>query len=148
MRTCGICGRRFKNERGLMVHLARTHDIHGIRGRLSIKAVHEFFPLLDGRRWTDAQRFLNKVKGVEDEWIQGYSHALEGMLLALKEPHSSLQPYILEAKEYSSQELQELKKDFVTLSYKPLNTEFDEGYFQAWLDFISHKRSKAASQHI
>ena len=145
MRACGICSRIFKNERGLIVHLARTHDIHGIRGRLSIKAVHEFFPLLEERKWTYAQRFLNKLEGVEDEWIQGYSHVLEGMLLALKEPHSSLQPHILEAKEYGGQELQGLKEDFVTLSAKPLNTEFDEGYFQAWLDFISHKRSKTAN---
>jgi hypothetical protein len=128
-----------------MVHLARTHDIHGIRGRLSTKAVHEFFPLLEKRRWTDAQRFLNKMEDVEDEWIQGYSHALEGMLLALKDAHSSPQPHILEAKEYSNKELQDLKNDFITLSHRPLNTEFDEGYFQGWLNFISHKRNKAPS---
>jgi hypothetical protein len=145
MRTCGICGQKFKNERGLMVHLARTHDIHGIRGRLSIKAAHEFFPLLEERRWRNAQRFLGIVGGTEDEWIRGYSQALEGLLLALKEPHSSLQPYVIETKEYSSQELRELSEDFASLASKPLNTEFDEGYFQAWLDFINHKRSRAAT---
>ncbi len=142
MRTCGLCGRRFKNERGLMVHLARAHDIHGPRGRLSIKAVHKFFPLLVERRWSDAQRFLNKVEGTEDEWIEGYAQALGGMLLALKEAHLSPQPYILQVKGYSSNKLQNLKEGFATISDKPLNTEFDDGYFQAWLDYISHRQSK------
>ena len=142
MRTCGLCGRKFKNERGLRVHLARTHDIHGARGRLSIKAVHRFFPLLAERRWAHAQRFLNKVEGAEDEWIGGYAQALGGMLLALKESQSSPQPYILQLKGHSSQELQKLKEGFATLSNKPLNTEFDEGYIQAWLDYISRQQSK------
>jgi hypothetical protein len=142
MRTCGLCGRKFKNERGLMVHLARTHDIHGVRGRLSIKAVHRFFPLLAERRWTIAQRFLNKVEREEDEWIDGYTQALSGMLLTLKESQSSPQPYVLQVKAYNSQELQKIKEDFATFSNKPLNTEFDEGYFQAWLDYISHQQSK------
>ena len=142
MRTCGLCGRRFKNERGLMVHLARTHDIHGVRGWLSIKAIHRFFPLLAERRWTDAQRFLNRVERGEDEWIGGYAQALSGMLLALKESQSSLQLYILQVKTHSSQELQQLKEGFAALLNKPLNTEFDEGYFQAWLDFVSHRQGK------
>ena len=142
MRTCGLCGRRFNNERGLMVHLARTHDIHGARGRLSIKAVHRFFPLLAERKWTYAQKFLNKVKEKEDEWTEGYTQALGGMLLALKEAHSSPQPYILQVKAHGSQELQNLKEGFATLSNKPLNTEFDKGYLQAWLDYISHQQSK------
>ena len=147
MRNCGLCGRRFKNERGLMVHLARTHDIHGARGRLSIKAVHRFFPLLAERRWTDAQRFLSKVEGAEDDWIEGYAQALSGMLLALKESQSSPQPHILQVKGYSSQELQKLKEGFAPLSNKPLNAEFDKGYFQAWLDYISHQQSKVKREH-
>jgi hypothetical protein len=141
MRTCGLCGRRFKNERGLRVHLARTHDIHGPRGRLSIKAVHRFFPLLAERKWTYAQRFLNKIEGAEDEWIEGYTQALGGMLLALKEFQSSPQPYILQLEGHSGQELQKLKEGFAALSDKPLNADFDEGYIQAWLDYVSHQQN-------
>ena len=147
MRACGLCGRKFKNERGLMVHLARTHDIHGARGRLSINAVYRFFPLLEERRWTDAQKFLNKVEGAEDEWIGGYVQALNGMLIALKESHSSPQPYILQMKRYSSQELQNLKESFATLSNKPVNTTFDKGYIQAWLDYASQHQTKAESSN-
>lgn len=145
MRACGLCGRKFKNERGLMVHLARTHDIHGPRGRLSLKAVYHFFPSLEERRWSYAQKFLNKVEGAEDEWIEGYVQALNGMLIALKESHSSPEPYILQMKRYSSQKLQNLKEDFATLSNKPVNTTFDKGYIQAWIDYVSQQQSKAKS---
>ena len=145
MRACGLCGRKFKNERGLMVHLARTHDIHGARGRLSLKAVYRFFPSLEERRWSYAQKFLNKVEGAEDEWIEGYVQALNGMLVALKESHSSPEPYILQMKRYSGQKLQNLKKDFATLSNKPVNTTFDKGYIQAWIDYVSQQQSKAKS---
>ncbi len=141
MRTCGLCGRKLKNERGLMVHLARIHDIHGARGRLSIKTGHKFLPLLEERRWTDAQRFLDKVEEAEDEWIEGYAQALNGMIIALKDSHSPPQPYILQVEGYGSQELKELKEDFATISNTPLNTEFDKGYFQAWLDYISHQKA-------
>jgi len=128
-----------------MVHLARTHDIHGSRGRLSIKAVYRFFPLLEERRWSDAQKFLNKVEGAEDEWIEGYVQALNGMVIALKESHASPQPHILQIKRYSGQELQNLKEGFATLSNKPVNTTFDKGYIQAWLDYVSQQQSKAKS---
>ncbi|MDH5461011.1 MAG: hypothetical protein OEX09_02145 [Candidatus Bathyarchaeota archaeon] len=147
MRACGLCGRKFKNERGLMVHLARTHDIHGARGRLSLKAVYHFFPSLEERRWSYAQKFLNKVEGAEDEWIEGYVQALNGMLIALKESHSSPEPYILQMKRYSGQKLQNLKEDFATLSNKPVNTTFDKGYIQAWIDYVSQQQSKAKSSH-
>jgi hypothetical protein len=147
MRACGLCGRKFKNERGLMVHLARIHDIHGARGRLSIKAVCRFFPLLEERRWSDAQKFLNEVEGAEDEWIEGYVQALNGMLIALKESHSSAQPYILQLKRYSGQELRNLKEGFAALSNKPVNTTFDKGYIQAWINYVSQQQSKAESSN-
>ena len=130
-----------------MVHLARTHDIHGARCRLSIKAVHHFFPLLEERRWADAQRFLNKVEGVEDEWIEGYVQALNGMLIALKESHSSPQPYILQIKRYSGQELRTLKEGFAAISNKPVDTTFDKGYIQAWIDYVSQQQNKAKSSN-
>ena len=112
-----------------------------------MKAVHRFFPLLEERKWTYAQRFLNKVKGAEDEWIEGYAQALNGMLIALKESHSSPQPYILQVKGYSSQELQNLKNGFAALSNKPLETTFDKGYIQAWRDYLSHQQRNANSSN-
>ncbi|MFB0523620.1 MAG: hypothetical protein ACETV1_07680, partial [Candidatus Bathyarchaeia archaeon] len=83
--------------------------------------------------------------GAEDEWIEGYVQALNGMLIALKESHSSPEPYILQMKRYSGQKLQTLKEDFATLSNKPVNTTFDKGYIQAWIDYVSQQQSKAKS---
>ncbi|MFQ6081493.1 MAG: hypothetical protein ACE5OW_07495 [Candidatus Bathyarchaeia archaeon] len=129
-----------KNERGLSVHLARAHDVHGPRGRLSVKAIQRFFPLLKKRRWAKAEGFLKGVveRDVEDEWRKGYAQALRGMIIALRVDHSPPQPYILQLKSYDRRRLQEAKKEFIKLSKKPLNTRFDEGYFQAWTDYIHH----------
>jgi hypothetical protein len=147
MVICRLCGREFKNEHGLIVHLARTHDIHGVHGRLSLKAIYRIFPLLKKRRWSRAEKVLDNVvdKNEEDEWIGGYVHALKGMILALKTGHASPQPFLFNLKSYDRQRIEEAKEGFIRLSKKPLNTEFDEGYFKAWTDYsqyLLHRRTK------
>ncbi|MFQ6086276.1 MAG: hypothetical protein ACE5OY_08480 [Candidatus Bathyarchaeia archaeon] len=42
MIVCELCGRGFRSERGLSVHLARVHGVRGAHGRLSVKVVHRF----------------------------------------------------------------------------------------------------------
>ncbi len=140
MVVCQLCDREFRNERGLSVHLARAHDVHGPRGRLSVKTLHRFFPWLKKRRWAKAERFLKRImkKAVKDEWGKGYIQALKGMMTTLRVVHSPPQPYILKLKSYDRSGLQEAKKEFVKLSKKPLNTEFEDGYFQAWTDYTHH----------
>lgn len=120
------------------MHLARTHDVRGPRGRLSLKIIYRFFPLLRKRRWAKAERFLKRdvEKDEEDEWIKGYAHALGGMITALRMDHSPPQPYILKLKSYDRRRLQEAKKQLIRQSKTPPNTEFDQGYFQAWTDYI------------
>lgn len=137
---CQLCDREFRDERGLSVHLARAHDVHGPRGRLSVKTLHRFFPWLKRRRWTNAERFLKQVmeKDVKDEWKKGYTQALKGIMITLKGGHSQPQPYILKLKRYDRGQLQEAGKEFVKLSKKPLKTEFEKGYFQAWTDYTRH----------
>ena len=140
MVVCQLCGREFKNERGLSVHLARAHDVRGPRGRLSLKTIHRFFPLLRKRRWAKAERFLKRdvEKNVEDDWREGYAHALRGMITALRMDHSPPQPYILKLKGYDGSQLQEAKKQYIRQYKTPPYTEFDRGYFQAWTDYIHH----------
>ncbi len=140
MIVCQLCDGKFKNDQGLSVHLARAHDVHGSRGRLSLKTIHRFFPLLKERRWAKAEKFLKRVvkKNEEDEWRKGYAHALSGMIIALRIEHSSPQPYILQLKSYNRRRLQEAKEQFIELSKKPLNIKFDIGYFRAWTDCIHH----------
>jgi hypothetical protein len=140
MVVCQLCSKEFKNERGLIVHLARTHDIRGPRGRLSVKTIYRFFPLLRKRRWAKAERFLKRdvENRMEDEWTKGYAHALKGMITALKMDHSPPQPYILKLKSYDKKQLQEAKEQFGRKIKKPPNTEFDQGYFRAWTDYMHH----------
>lgn len=141
MVRCLLCDKKFKTERGLSVHLARTHDIHGSHGRLSLKTVQKFFPLLEKRRWVKAEKFLElTVKKIgEDEWVEGYIHALNGMITALKASYSPPQPYIVKLKEFGSKRLQEVKDVFTELSdtLDGKNT-FDAAYFQAWEDFTQY----------
>jgi hypothetical protein len=122
------------------VHLARIHDVRGPRGRLSIKVIYRLFPLLKKRRWAKAKRFLkrNGENYVEDKWRKGYLHALNGMSTALKMDPSPPQPYILKLKSYDKNQLEEAKEQFSRQIEKPPNTEFDQGYFRAWKDYIHH----------
>lgn len=140
MVICQLCDRKFENEHGLSVHLARAHDVHGSRGRLSLNVIHRFFPSLKKRKWTKAERFLNKaVDGdVHDVWIRGYAQALRGMIITLRMDHTSPEPFILKLKRYYEEPLQEVKKEFLKLSRRSLNTEFDEGYFRAWADYTHY----------
>jgi hypothetical protein len=138
MVTCQLCQKKFKNKQGLSIHLARAHNVHGRRGRLSLKTIHQFFPLLKKRKWAKAERFLQQVeqKGSEDKWIRGYVQALEGMITTLKVDGSFPRPFIYELKSYSRRErLHEVEKEFTELSEKQLNTEYDRGYFRVWTDY-------------
>ena len=141
MFRCLLCDKKFKTERGLSVHLARTHNIRGPHGRLSLKTVQTFFPLLKKRQWAKAEKILElAVKKIEeDEWVKGYIHALNGMIAALKISYSPPQPYIVKLKEFSSKKLQEVKDMFNELS-DTLDDKnaFDAAYFQAWEDFTQY----------
>lgn len=123
------------------MHLSRTHDIQGPHGRLSLKVIQKFFPLLKKRQWAKAEKFLKlAVKKIdEDDWVKGYIHALNGMINALKAPYSPPQPYIVKLKEFNSGKLQEAKDVFTELS-NTLNSknEFDAAYFSAWEDFTHY----------
>ena len=141
MVTCILCKKTFKSQRGLSLHLTRSHDIQGSHGRLSLNTIQKFFPLLTKNRWAKAERKL-KIKmenAGDDEWIQGYLHALNGMIMALKVNYSNPEPYIVNLKEFSQKKLQEIKKSFNSLS-NTLNKQniFDATYFQAWEDFTKY----------
>jgi len=144
MVLCQLCGKVFKNKRGLAIHLTRVHNIRGPRGRLSLKSVYTFFPLLDKKKWTKAIGFLNQAteEGPEDVWRRGYIHALRGMVVAMRHKHSSPQPYIVSLKSYNKKQLQEILKLFIEESEKPIITEFDFGYTQAWIDHIHYMLNK------
>ncbi len=79
-------------------------------------------------------------KNPEDEWVKGYFHALDGMITALKAPHSSPLPYIIKLKRLDRKKILKARKSFNEL-VRNLTTksEFDTGYFQAWNDYLHYK---------
>jgi hypothetical protein len=141
MINCLLCKKKFKTRKGLSIHLTRTHNIHGYRSRFSLNTIQKFFPLLTKKRWAKAERLLNsKMKNAgNDEWMQGYLHALNGMIIALKSSYSNPEPYILNLKEFSQKKLLKIKSTFNNLS-NSLDTQniFDSAYFQAWVDFTNY----------
>jgi hypothetical protein len=124
------------------VHLARTHNVRGSRGRLSIRAIYEFFPLLKKRRWRRAENILRvAVKmNAEEKWMKEYVHALSGIITSLKVPNSQPRPYMIKLKKLDSNRLLEVKKSFKELVSKlKMKSNFDSGYFQAWHDYVYYK---------
>ena len=123
------------------MHLSRTHAVSGSHGRLSLKTVQEFFPLLKRRRWAKAEKFLElTVKKLgEDDWINGYVHALSGMIEALKMSNSPPHPYIVKLEDFGNKKLEEVKDMFTDLS-NTLDSKnaFDAAYFRAWEDFAQY----------
>jgi hypothetical protein len=107
--------------------------------------VQEFFPLLMRRQWAKAERFLElTVKKLgEDEWINGYVHALGGMIVALKMSNSPPQPYIVKLKDFGDEKLKKVKDMFTDLSKNmDSKNDFDEGFFTAWKDFTQYTIKK------
>ncbi|MFQ6077058.1 MAG: hypothetical protein ACE5Z5_13170, partial [Candidatus Bathyarchaeia archaeon] len=64
------------------------------------------------------------------------------MLLALRVDHSSPKPYILDVIGYNRSQLRDAKKEFNRLLRMPMKTEFDVGYFRAWLNYINYLLNK------
>jgi hypothetical protein len=138
MFECTLCGKKLKTSAGLSIHLARTHNIRGIHGRISLKSNAKFFPLLKKKRWTKAEKLLKKIKQNTDldDWIKGYLHALNGMIVALKTSHSKPEPYIIRINKLNNKKLQKIKEHFTQFADCLGNKrEFDAAYFQAWEDF-------------
>ena len=121
--------------------MARSHDVSDAHGRFSVKMASNFFPLLNKKRWSKAEHLLDiELEEIEqDEWINGYVHALSGMISALKGSYSAPQPYIVDLTDFNEKKLKEVKNSFSNLSSTLLHKkEFDAGYFQAWEDFIQY----------
>ncbi len=141
MVRCLLCDKELKTNRGLSVHLSRIHDVHGPHGRLALSVIRDFFPLLEKNRWVQSERLLTRLEqnAEDDEWKKGYTHALNGMIEALKTSYSARQPYILSLKDFSNKKLQEVKDSFRNLSaVLESKKEFDAAYFQAWQDFTNY----------
>jgi hypothetical protein len=78
---------------------------------------------------------------LRDEWIKGYTHSLGGMIIPLKakRSHSQVTPYILKINDYDRKQLQEAEKEIVKQINAPFMSEFEQGFFHAWKDYLHHR---------
>ena len=140
MITCELCGRKIRSKRGLKIHMTKLHMEHNKPSLPYEKDTLRFFTLLEERKWSATKISLEKIEEMEldDEWLNGYTNALEGMMVSLRSKTSSVQPYISEVRKYDRGKLQDAKKFFEKASHRKISTRFDRGFFQAWHKYISY----------
>ncbi|UCG36278.1 MAG: hypothetical protein JSV64_06605 [Candidatus Bathyarchaeota archaeon] len=96
-----------------------------------------YFQLVNNRRFTEAQRELQRIKGkIEmNDWNKGYYRALQGMLLARK--HNGNQYTLLHNLDKEDREtLAYHREEFLKYVRGRFAKDFDRGYFSAWNDYI------------
>jgi hypothetical protein len=98
--------------------------------------VTRFFQLVEGRRFAEAERVLERIrlKTSETEWNSGYLHALDGMLFAQKSGDSYSFLNNLNFKD--EKELKKIKKEFLKESRNKIHADYDRGFFSAWADYM------------
>ncbi|MBN2334040.1 hypothetical protein JXL21_00675 [Candidatus Bathyarchaeota archaeon] len=115
------------NTRGLMV-TGKTRE-----------AVAEFISNLLERKFSDAERSLEDVKGrnfSDEEYRAGYLNALEGLLLTVR---SGDERDFLNKNQFTPEKMKEYRQEFKDFSSSPVRTNWDSGYFAAWSDLMQFK---------
>ena len=93
----------------------------------------DFFEALSQRSFAEAERSLEKINGKakDTEWYRGFISALDGMVIALK----TNDRYTL-INQIKQENVKGLMKDFSIQSKSTFQTEFDKGYFTAWVNYL------------
>ncbi|MFW6110884.1 MAG: hypothetical protein ACOC6H_02490 [Thermoproteota archaeon] len=143
MEICEFCGKECQTKRGLSLHLGKIHGIPKAIRWLSQDVVHEFFPSLHQRQWSDCETFIDELREKEvDQTVKGYLHALQGMVEGLRRDSNPPDPYIQEIKDSESKEIQKGHKEIKSILRKPVTTPFDQGYLQAWTSYLTYLKPK------
>lgn len=100
------------------------------------ETVTEFFLLVASRNFTAAERTLEGLRtGLKRaEWSRGYLTALRGMLSATR-TNDDRYAFIKRLNLKGKSEAERMRREFVALSRKALQPEFDRGFFSAWADY-------------
>ncbi len=98
--------------------------------------VTRFFQLVEGRRFAEAERVLERIrlKTSETEWNSGYLHALDGILFTQKSNDSYSFLNNLNFKD--EKELKKFRKEFLRESRNKIHADYDRGFFSAWADYM------------
>jgi hypothetical protein len=98
--------------------------------------VVRFFKLLKGRKFAEAERVLERIRGKtnETEWNSGYLHALAGMLLAQKSNDSFA--FLTKVNFENEKDLKKSRKLFLKEYKNKIHSDYDRGFFAAWADYM------------
>ena len=98
--------------------------------------VVRFFELVNGRRFAEAERVLErmKTKTNETEWNRGYLNALEGILLAQKTNDSYA--FVKNVNFDEEKDLKNFRKEFLKEYKNKIHADYDRGFFAAWADYM------------
>ena len=97
--------------------------------------VARYFQLVVGRRLTEAERELERLKQKmqKTEWNRGYFRALYGMYLTKKDSKDSYS-FFSKLDLIDKAALHGYKREFLEHTKNGLHGDFDRGYFSAWAD--------------
>ena len=100
--------------------------------------VTRFFQLLLDKRFAEAKRELEKIKGKmhKTEWNRGYYRALRGMLIA-RRSRGSEYTLLANLDFHNHKTLEGYRREFRRHVRNPLHESFDRGFFSAWSDCMS-----------
>ncbi len=94
-----------------------------------------FFRLLLEKKINEAEKELSRVGGEGgSEWERGFVKALEGLLLAQKNPNDKYLFFNKNA--LTKQDLRKLKMKFLKHSKDELHAEYDRGYFSCMVEYV------------
>ena len=104
--------------------------------RIPLTFVTRFFQLVTIRRFAEAERILERLKGKvpKTEWSKGYFQALRGILLAQKSNDSYV---FLSNLDFSNKDkLRNYRREFLKHTKNKLHSNYDRGFFSAWADYM------------
>jgi len=94
-----------------------------------------FFKLLLERKISEAEKELEGVAWEKaSEWERGFIKALEGLLLAQKNPNDKYLFFNKNA--LTKRDLRKLKRKFLRHSRDWLHADYDRGYFSCMVEYV------------
>jgi len=103
------------------------------------KDVVDFFEKVFNRRFSDAERVIEKVRGRKlntPEFRDGYVKALEGFLLSSR---SGDERDFHNKENMTPENMREYKKFFRDFMEQGMRSPYDIGYFSAWSDLMQYR---------
>lgn len=120
-----------------------TKTSKGTRGMtvtgIARKDVVDFFEKVSKRRFSDAERVIEKVRGRKlntPEFRDGYVKALEGFLLSSR---SGDERDFHNKENMTPKNMREYKKFFRDFMEQGMRSPYDIGYFSAWSDLMQYR---------